>query len=129
MIGFIIGLILGLIPGGILYRAKYKEKKRLSLIPKHIRRGILTNECGISRAGTKLYDVEVQFEVGELESTDTMSKIEVISCTVSQSSSNSEKDRKEFSDMVNNSWVDSDRIKWITSTASKRNSKIDQILN
>ncbi len=128
MIEFIIGLVVGLTPTLVLLIKKFFAKKPPE-IPRYSRRGLYTNEYAVSSMGVKKYDVTVQFEVGELESTDDLSKIEVISCIASQSSSNSEKDRKEFSDMVNNSWVSSNQIKWITTTASKRNDKIDQILN
>jgi hypothetical protein len=132
MIGFIIGFVIGMIPTIWFIRKdilKKKDEKLRPIKPKYIRRGILTNGYSISNQGVKLYEVDVQFEIGELESTDNLSKVEVISCVVSQSKSNTPKDRKDFSDMINNSWIDNKDIKWITTLASKRNDKIDNILN
>ena len=132
MIGFLFGLVLGLIPTVVLVRKNILQNKNKP--PKYTRRGLYSGTYAVTKAtlsqmGVKKYDVIVQFELGELESTDTMSKVEVISCVTNQSSCNNDKDRKEFSDLVNNSWMDSDQIQWITTVASKRNDKIDQILN
>ena len=131
MVGFIIGFILGAIPTVWFIKENRKRKKRENeiVIPRFIRRGIMTKEYSVSRQGVKVYDVEVQFEIGELESTGNMSKIEVVSCIANQSSSNDEKSRKEFTEMLDKSWVNSDEINWITTLASKRNDKIDNILN
>ena len=127
MIGFLFGLVLGLIPTMVLVRKNILQNK--NKLPKYTRRGLYSGTYALSQMGVKRYDVIVQFELGELESTDTMSKVEVISCVTNQSSCNNDKDRKEFSDLVNNSWMDSNQIQWITTVSSKRNDKIDQILN
>lgn len=66
--------------------------------------------------------------MGELESTDTLSKIEVIDLKPSQSSYNTDYERKRLSEMVDKSWEESKEIHWITTVADKRNQKIDQLL-
>jgi hypothetical protein len=69
------------------------------------------------------------YEIGELESTDKLSKIEVIELKSDQSEYNSEYNKKRLTDMVDKTWVSSDDITWITTAAETRNKKIDKILN
>ncbi len=122
-LGILIGFILGL-PIGFI-----KWKKKI-VVEKYIRRGILQKEFsstdGITgRKGT----IEVQYEIGELESTDKLSKIEVISFTPSNSEYHTDYYRKRLTELIDKSWIDSKSINWITTAADVRNKKIDEILN
>lgn len=133
---FLLGLLLGSVifgvPGLLLGRKLVKISKIMNAGPKYIRRGIYQNSysvrsSGIS-SGISTGKVDIQFEIGELESTGELSKVEVISCIPDQSAYNNEKDKKRFTDMVDGMWINSDRVQWITTIASKRNEKIDQVL-
>ena len=74
-------------------------------------------------------EVDVTFEIGELESTDDLSKVEVIGIKSNRSEFNSEYYKEKFKDMVDKTWIDSSRIKWIIkSKYDIRNDKIDKIL-
>jgi len=64
-----------------------------------------------------------------LESTDRLSKIEVIEIKSNQSEYNTDYNKKRLTDMVDKTWVSSSEITWITTAADKRNKKIDEILN
>jgi hypothetical protein len=127
MIGFIIGMIFGGVATYLVLGKKIFSPKKT--VPKYSRRGLYSNSYSISQHGIKKHDVTVQFEIGELESTDTMSKVEVISCITNRSQHNKESEKKEFIGLINNSWIRSNDIQWITTIASQRNDKIDQILS
>lgn len=71
---------------------------------------------------------DVQFEIGELESTTSKSKVEVIHCIPSSSDFNSDAFREKISKMVNNTWILSTEIEWISDLAKARGDKLDQIL-
>jgi hypothetical protein len=125
LIGILIGFILGLPIGFIKWK-----KKTIPVVEKHIRRGILNKEFAINdnTSGNKS-TVWVQYEIGELESTDKLSKVEVIVLTPNQSEYLTDFYRKKFTDLIDKSWIESTNINWITTAADVRNKKIDQVLN
>ena len=124
-LGILIGFILGL-PIGFI---KWKKKSE-PVVEKYSRRGLLQKNFSItSELTTRAKSVDVQYEIGELESTDKLSKIEVIELKSSQSEYNTDFNKKKLTDMVNKTWVNSSDITWITTAADVRNKKIDKILN
>jgi len=125
-LGIIIGFILGLPIGFIKWK-----KKSAPVVEKYSRRGLLQKSFSITDQITtrKKSTVEATYEIGELESTEKLSKIEVIELNSDQSEFNSEYNKKRLTDMVNKTWVSSSDITWITTAADKRNQKIDEILN
>ena len=124
MIGFIIGLILGLIPSVYYYFMRSKPT-----IDKYQRRGIYNLTYNVKRGYDNYQgEVDIQYEVGEIECTTDMSKIEVISLTANKSRFNTPYEKKTFINQVDKSWVDSSSIKWIESVTSERNKKIEKIL-
>jgi len=125
LIGILIGFILGLPIGFIKWK-----KKTIPVVEKYIRRGILNKEFRINdnTNGVKS-TVHVQYEIGELESTDKLSKVEVIALTPNQSEYLTDFYRKKFTDLIDKSWIESTNINWITTAADVRNKKIDQVLN
>ena len=125
LIGILIGFILGLPIGFIKWK-----KKTIPVVEKYIRRGILNKEFRINENNGGLKNtVHVQYEIGELESTDKLSKVEVIFLTPSQSEYLTDFYRKKFTDLIDKSWIESTNINWITTTVDVRNKKIDQVLN
>lgn len=125
LIGILIGFILGLPIGFIKWK-----KKTVPLVEKYSRRGLLQKNFSVTdNLTTRTKSVDVQYEIGELESTDKLSKIEVIGLKSDQSEYNSEYNKKKLTDMVDKTWVNSSDITWITTAADKRNKKIDEILN
>lgn len=124
-IGILIGLILGLPIGFIKWK-----KKPIPVVEKYPRRGLLGKEFSVTDGTTgKKNTIECNFEIGELESTDKLSKIEVIFIQTNQSEYNTDFYKKKLIGLVNNTWLDNKDIIWITTTADKRNDKIDKILN
>ena len=124
-LGILIGFILGL-PIGFI---KWKKKSE-PVVEKYSRRGLLQKNFSItSELTTRTKSVDVQYEIGELESTDKLSKIEVIGLKSDQSEYNSEYNKKKLTDMVDKTWVNSSDITWITTDSEIRNRKIDNILN
>lgn len=124
-VGILIGFILGLPIGFINWK-----RKPIPPVEKYTRRGLLGKEFSVTdgvtgRKGT----VECNFEIGELESTDTLSKIEVIFVQSNQSEYNTDYNKKRLTDMINNTWVNTKDIMWITTAADTRNKKIDQVLS
>lgn len=124
-VGILIGFILGLPIGFIKWK-----KKPAPVVEKYSRRGLYQRGFSVTdNLTTKKTTVEVMYEIGELESTDKLSKIEVIELKADQSEYNSEYNKKRLTDMVDKTWVNSNDITWITTTAQVRNKKIDEILN
>jgi len=125
IIGFLVGgLVFGVL-GFLVGNSKSEDTKTKE--PKYTRRGIWTNDYSIG-SGDKRKSLEVQFELGELESTSTKSKVQVISMSVSKSEFNNESTKKTLSGMINYTWLSSSDIEWIDDTSKNRNDKIDQIL-
>lgn len=129
MIEFITGLIVG---GGLMFIIQFYLKiKKDRGKETYQRRGLLYRAYNITQLGQKLSQVEVCFEVFEIEKTDTKSKIKVVELTADKSEYNeSNPEREKLKKMVDNSWVESSSIEWIEKPLSeKRSSKIDQILD
>ena len=125
LIGILIGFILGLSIGFIKWK-----KKTVPVVEKYSRRGLLHKNFSVTgELTTRTKSVDVQYEIGELESTDKLSKIEVIVLKADQSEYNSEYNKKRLLEMVDKTWISSDDITWITTAADKRNKKIEEILN
>lgn len=122
---FIFGLVLGFIIGLVFFTLfgyfldKKKNKKESSLL----KRGLYTNRYSVDNDSNDSF--EAVFEVSEIESTDTLSKVKVISVKTSRSTYLKNNNLKE---MVDNSWIDTSKIMWITSKSQIRNSKIDEII-
>ena len=124
-LGILIGLIIGLPIGFIKWK-----KKPVPVVEKYSRRGLFEKSFSVTDAlTTRKSTVEVVCEIGELESTDRLSKIEVIEIKSNQSEYNTDYNKKRLTDMVDKTWVSSSEITWITTAADKRNKKIDEILN
>jgi hypothetical protein len=122
-LGILIGLVLGLPIGFIKW-------KKPVVVEKYIRRGVLEKEFSVTDGITgKSKTIHVQYEVGELESTDKLSKVEIISFTPANSEYHTEFYKKKLTELINNSWLESKGINWITTAADVRNKKIDEILN
>lgn len=123
-LGILIGLILGL-PVGFI-----KWKKKPVVVEKYTRRGILQKEFSSTDNSTgKVSPIHVQYEIGELESTDKLSKIEVISFTPANSEYHTDYYKRKLTELIDKSWIDSKEVNWITTAADVRNKKIDEILN
>lgn len=124
-LGILIGFILGLPIGFIKWK-----KKPTPVVEKYSRRGLLKKSFSVTdNITSRKSSVDVMYEIGELESTDKLSKIEVIDLKSDQSDYNTDYNKKRLTDMVNKTWLGSDEITWITTAADVRNKKIDQVLN
>jgi hypothetical protein len=126
---FFIGFITGIFFLKI-YQSVKKNKTKTKR-SKYLRRGLYTNSYSISQNGSKTGEVSVQFEVGELEKTPGMSKVEVINLSTSNAAYNKEgADRDRMKSMVDNLWLDSSQIEWIEDPIQKmREEKLNEILN
>lgn len=120
IISLLIGLVLGIMIG-VTYSYFSNSK------PKFQRRGIYDLSYVVNRYNYN-GKVNIQYEIGEIESTDTKSKVEVISLVSDQQRFNTPEERKIFKDAINHSWVKSVNIEWIDSKASIRNKKINQVI-
>ncbi len=119
-----VGFIIGFIVRGSNKKPPVKEK--------YIRRGLYQTQYQITkgREDRPAGNIDTVFEVGEIECTDTLSKIEVISVKTNLSEYNNSKvEQDRLICMVDNSWIKSSEITWITTVVEKRNNKIDEILN
>jgi hypothetical protein len=126
--GILVGLIISLLIGLILVGVDRNNKKNKE-VSKYLRRGIYSTSYTTTNDVTlKKRSFDVQFELGELESTSTKSKVFVINCIPSLSDFNSDAFREKISKMVNNTWMLSTEIEWISDLAKVRGDKLDQIL-
>lgn len=90
------------------------------------RRGLYDTSYTISATSESL---SVKFELGEVERTDKMSKVEVINLRASNSEYNSGVSKQKLSNMLNDSWLESCKIEWIeTPLEDKRADKLKEIL-
>ena len=126
---FLVGFITGIIFLKIYHSVKTNKTKTKR--SKYLRRGLYTNSYSISQNGHKTGEVTVQFEVGELEKSPGMSKVEVINLSTSNTVYNKEgDDRDRMKSMVDNLWLDSSQIEWIEDPIQKmRDEKLNEILN
>jgi hypothetical protein len=125
LLGILIGFILGLPIGFIKWK-----KKTEPIVEKYSRRGLHQKSFSVTDQLTnKKTTVHVMYEIGELESTEKLSKIEVIELKADQSDYNTDFNKKRLTEMFDKSWINSSEITWITTAADKRNKKIDEILN
>lgn len=125
--GILVGLIISLLIGFILVMIDKNNKKSKEV--KYIRRGIYNSSYTSTNDVThKKKSFDVQFELGELESTTTKSKVEIIHCVPSSSDYSSDALKKKIGKMMNNTWILSSEIEWISDLAKVRGDKLDQIL-
>jgi hypothetical protein len=126
---FFVGFITGIFFLKIYQFVKTNKTKTKK--SKYLRRGLYTNSYTTSQNGHKTGEVTVQFEVGELEKTPGMSKVEVINLSTSSAAYNKEGvDRDNMKSMVHNLWLDSSQIEWIEDPIQKmREEKLNEILN
>ena len=129
VIGMLVGFILGILVTLLFTIGKKKEEEKKEEEKKsiYIRRGIWTNEYS-SGVGIDRKKFEVQYELGELESTATKSKVEIISSAASKSAFNDDSTKIALHKMVNHTWILSSEIECIEDTSKNRNDKIDQLL-
>lgn len=91
------------------------------------RRGLHSTTLTVGGKG----EVDVLYEIREIDSTTNKSKIKVESYSCSRASFNG-KESIYYKDIINlkdNSWIDHSEIEWIDNTSENRSRKIDQILN
>jgi hypothetical protein len=132
ILGIVVGICLGVI-GSVFYTMSNTNTKPMKEpeSPKvYIRRGIWENEYSVRSQDLEgKEDFTVQFELGELESTGSKSKVEIISMSAKKSRFNNENTYNNIKGMVNGTWMLSSEIDWIDDRSKERNSKIDNILN
>lgn len=115
-----IGILIGFFVGYLVGKPKAKDEK-------YSRRGLYETSYTVNSTSES---VEVTFEIGEIEATDTLSKVKVLSVKTNRSEyNNSDMQLRNIKSMINESWIESSKVNWITTVAQKRNEKIDQILN
>lgn len=122
---FILTALIGIGIGFLL--AQWSAVRNLKIFNRqkklYIRRGLYKSKFIKSSDGS---NVEATFEIGELESTDDLSKIVVLNVKT-DTTCNSEM-ILNLKNMVDDSWIESKNIKWITTKAAIRNDKIDELL-
>lgn len=136
ILGIVVGICLGVI-GSVFYtmsNTNTKPVKEPESPKAYIRRGIWENEYSCQTTNQTYGEISkesftVQFELGELESTGTKSKVEVIRMSCKRSQFNTESTFTKIKSMVNETWMFSSEIEWIDDRSKERNSKIDNILN
>ena len=129
LLAFITGIILGYITKHIIQVFKNKNNKTKKT-NEYLRRGIYNNNYTISRQGSKIGEVDVQFEIGEIERTSVKSKVRVITLKASSAEYNKGgDDYDKLKSMIDNAWLNSNEIEWIEEPIDKiRDEKLNKIL-
>lgn len=121
----LIFFILGCISTYLYFNSKGLLKSKV-----YKRRGIYEHQ--LSTTGDfieKSVSFLVTMEVEEIESTNNKSKIRILSVKASQSQFNTDSYINTIKKMIDNTWVKTDSIEWITGKAEERTNKINEILN
>jgi hypothetical protein len=94
------------------------------------RKGLLIKNFSVSNDYTgKTGTIQGEFEILELERTNTKSKVKVINCHSNKSEYNSGTQKQELIKMVDESWIESNEIEWIEKSAQdKREEKLNELL-
>lgn len=89
------------------------------------RRGLILRKYSVTTLGNIIGNIDVTYEVGEIDRTLNKSKVKVISAISSESDS----DYQSLIKMIDNSWVNSSEIEWIEATIEDvRDKKISELL-
>lgn len=125
----ILYLFIGLISGYTISYLRSKILNKEDSISR--RRGLYRHRLTSTDRITKATEsIEVNAEILELESTDKKSKIRVINIITDKSDYNTDVYLKSIHKMIDNTWINSSEIEWITSSKSSiRNEKINSILS
>ena len=128
---FICGFFTGFIIRPLFFSSKRSDKKSANMEKTYLRKGLYTQKYQVTQLGVKVREIEVDFEVAEIERTQTKSKVKVLDMVSTSADYNSASgQRDKLKSMVENSWVNSSEIEWIEEDLSeKRNEKINKILN
>ena len=128
LVNLLVGVIAFVLGYSLSKFLKTSEKNEDSKDSKYLRRGIVIREY-TATINLEKEDLKCQFEVGEIERTDTKSKIVVINAVPDKSRYSTEEWISKFKNLVDNIWVDSNEIEWIyENKQEKRNKKIDELL-
>ena len=117
----IIGILIGIFLGVVMILSYQSTKK---VVPEYIsgRRGVY-----FKKMMPITMTIEVQFEVEAIDSTPSLTKIKVISCSVPGNMSYSSY-RQGMINVIDNSWVKTSEIEWVTNTQDIREQKLNSIL-
>jgi len=112
---------------GVLTAPLFKRKTKQEL---NQRKGLLIKNFSVSNAYTgKTGTIQGEFEILELERTNTKSKVKVINYHSNKSDYNSGSEKQELIKMIDESWIESNEIEWIEKSAQdKREEKLNELL-
>jgi hypothetical protein len=128
---FICGLFTGFIIRSIFFSSKNSGRKSGEMEKSYLRKGLYTQKYQITQLGVKVSEIDVNFEVGEIEKTKNKSKVKVLDMVSSSAEyNNASSQRDKLKSMIENSWIESNEVEWIEDDLSeKREEKINKILN
>jgi hypothetical protein len=121
----IITFILGFITSNLIRLLNKRSDKE-----KYLRKGLYNNSYSISSKNKSTEQIDVQFELAEIERSKTKSKVKVIELKTSNANYNKGYNHNRIKSMVDMSWIESSNIEWIEEPIYKiRDEKINKILN
>lgn len=92
------------------------------------RRGLFKRSYTANSPYGKSEEFEVQYELEEIESSTTKSKVHIISYVTDKSEYNTNIYKGKITSMIEGSWILSSEIEWIDDKSKIRSQKIDNIL-
>jgi len=128
---FVCGFFTGFIIRSLFFSSKRSDKKSANMEKTYLRKGLYTQKYQITQLGVKVSEIDVNFEVAEIEKTKNKSKVKVLDMVSSSAEyNNASSQRDKLKSMVENSWIESNEVEWIEDDLSeKREEKINKILN
>ena len=109
---------------------KRKIKKSKSTEPIYLRKGLHRRSFTVTTILGEKSSMDVEFEVGEIESSSKKSKIKILKTWIAQSQHDNDDHREKIKSMVDETWVNKNDVEWLDRTIDvEREEKLKKILN
>lgn len=94
----------------------------------YIRKGLYKRSFTVTNILGEKSQMDVEFEVAEIESSSKKSKIKILNTWISQSKHDSH--REKIKSMVDETWIDKNDVEWLEKSIDvEREEKLKKILN
>lgn len=109
---------------------KRKTKKSKPTEPIYSRKGLHRRSFTVTNVLGEKSTMDVEFEIGEVESSSKKSKVKILATWISQSQHDNADNRAKIKSMVDETWIDKSDVEWLDrSIDDEREEKLKKILN
>jgi hypothetical protein len=107
-----------------------KIKKHKVAEPTYLRKGLHKRSFNITSGLGAKSTMDVEFEVGEIESSSKKSKIKILNTWIAQSQHDNDDNKEKIKSMVDGTWIDKNDVEWLENSLDvEREEKLKKILN